>query len=247
MAFRGLIASDIIGITSDCGFVSLCSPIQISVGMFVYSYIKPRYDRVLDILQVDLEHVELSIVRKVNDVFEEERFFSTEKEVSGSELSTQLRELSHSWSNVTEQERETEVKSIISRRKGQEKYRQLQIELWDGKCALTGISILSLLNGSHAKAWEYSNDSERLDPFNGFLFEARIDRLFDKYLISFDDSGKMIISSALGLDVRKSLGINEDMRISRIDARHVPYLRFHREKMKKQEELFNHDQSVVLH
>lgn len=242
MAFRGLIASDIIGIVSGCGFVSLNPPLQISAGMFLYSFIKPGYDRVLDLIQTDLEHIQLSFVRKVDDDFEEERFLLNMLEMPSSRFSSKIKELSQSWENVTDHESETEAQAVISRRKGQEKYRQLQIELWDGKCALTGVGVLSLLNGSHAKAWQYSNDMERLDPYNGFLFEARIDRLFDKYLISFEDDGRIMISKRLDPDTRNALGLDESLKLKQVFPQNLPYLRYHRDKFRKAEELFDRDQ-----
>lgn len=244
--FRGLIGSDIIGIVSSCGFVSLEPPVEISTGMIMFSYIKPGYDRVLDILQTDLEHVLLSWMRKYDDVFEEDRFFSNVEEISASELSSKVKELSLSWTNVTDHESETEAQAVISRRKGQEKYRQLQIELWEGKCALTGVNVLSLLNGSHAKAWQYSNDTERLDPYNGFLFEARIDRLFDKYLISFEDDGRIMISKRLDENTRKALGLDDSLHLRDVFPQNLPYLRYHRDRFNKAEELYEKDQGSFV-
>ena len=44
---------------------------------------------------------------------------------------------------------------------------------------------------SHAKPWaECANDAERLDVFNGFLLVANLNALFDRFLISFDDTGR---------------------------------------------------------
>ena len=242
--FRGLIASDIIGIASSCGFVSLEPPLQISAGMLVYPFIKPGFDRVLDCLQTDLEHVEISWARRVHDPFDEELFSSRLETVSGSGFRARVRELSASWSSITDEEIETEAQAVISRRKGQEKYRQLQIELWSGRCALTGVRVLSLLNGSHAKAWQYSNDTERLDPYNGFLFEARIDRLFDKYLITFDDEGRIMISGRLDDETRKALGLDESLRLRQIFPQNLPYLKYHRDRFMKAEELFERDREA---
>lgn len=45
---------------------------------------------------------------------------------------------------------------------------------------------------SHAKPWaECANDAERLDVFNGFLLVANLNALFDRFLISFDDTGRL--------------------------------------------------------
>lgn len=237
MEFVGLITSDIIGIASSYGFVTLEPPITLSVGLKVYSFMKSGKNRVLDCMQTDLEHVQISCVRKVEDPFVEQIFNESSEEVLATAFRSKIEALSQSWSNVTEKELETEVQALISRRKGQEDYRQRQIELWGGKCALTGISVLSLLNGSHAKAWKYSNGQERLDPYNGFLFEARIDRLFDRYLISFEDDGKILISKLLDSQTRTLLGIDENMKLRQVFEGNLPYLKFHRDKFWKQEEM----------
>ena len=125
----------------------------------------------------------------------------------------------------------TEIVAEIKARKGQQRYRDKLLTLWNGQCALTGIDIPELLVGSHAKAWQYSNDKERLDEYNGFLFEARIDKLFDKYLISFDDEGKILISSKLSLDQQLKLCLNPNMQLRWISEKHLPYLEFHRKKL----------------
>lgn len=246
MEFRGLIGSDIIGIASGYGFMILDPPIKISSNLIVYPFLKPRFNRVLDCLQNDLQHIEISYKRNVEDPFDEQLFHESSEIVLSQDFRKKIESLSQSWSNITKQEIETEAQALISRRKGQEKYRRSQIELWEGKCALTGVSVLSLLNGSHAKAWQYSNNHERLDPFNGFLFEARIDRLFDKYLISFEDDGKILISKQLDLETQSLLGINSSMRLRRVYAQNLPYLRFHRDKFIKQEELFTQVVNNVL-
>lgn len=129
----------------------------------------------------------------------------------------------------------TEILAEIKARRGQNIYREGLMKLWNGKCALTGISMPELLVGSHAKAWQYSNNKERLDVYNGFLFEARIDKLFDKYLISFEDNGRILISSRLDDTERRKLGLNSDMHIDGICPRHIEYLKFHREKFYQNE------------
>ncbi len=127
----------------------------------------------------------------------------------------------------------TEIIAEIKARKGQQLYRDKLMKLWDGRCALTDVDISDLLVGSHAKAWQYSSDRERLDEYNGFLFEARIDKLFDKYLISFDDEGKILLSYRLNSEMRNKLGLNTDMHLRWIDSRHLAYLEFHRKKFRE--------------
>ncbi|KEH92842.1 hypothetical protein Z962_11330, partial [Clostridium botulinum C/D str. BKT12695] len=82
----------------------------------------------------------------------------------------------------------TEKKTIINSRIGQENFRKQLIKCY-GKCVLCDIKHESMLKASHIKPWSDSNNTERLDFFNGFLLCANHDALFDKGLISFDDDG----------------------------------------------------------
>ena len=68
---------------------------------------------------------------------------------------------------------------------------------WEGRCALTGVSIGAVLRASHMKPWVEATDEERLDPENGLLLAANADALFDRYLISFTQTercGGMTVS-----------------------------------------------------
>lgn len=91
----------------------------------------------------------------------------------------------------------TERETLILARIGQGKYRKELLELWDGKCAVTGCSVLPVLRASHAKPWRDSDNQERLDPNNGLPLVANLDALFDAGLIGFDSDGKMHVSKNL--------------------------------------------------
>jgi len=53
--------------------------------------------------------------------------------------------------------------------------------------------------------------------------------LFDKGYISFGDTGKIIYSSYLTMTDRTLLGMDEEIRLRKIDSQHLPYLKYHRE------------------
>lgn len=91
----------------------------------------------------------------------------------------------------------TERETLILARIGQGIYRKELLKLWDGKCAVTGCSVLPVLRASHAKPWRPSNNEERLDPNNGLILVATLDALFDAGLIGFDSNGKMLVSKEL--------------------------------------------------
>ena len=126
----------------------------------------------------------------------------------------------------------TEVERMVRQRVGQDKFRDAMLDYWGGACAVTGIAIPEVLRASHAKPWaECATDAERLDVFNGFLLSANLDALFDRFLISFDEQGLLVIAPALaGLNLQP-LGISPGMRLRWINVLHKPYLVLHRTRL----------------
>jgi hypothetical protein len=101
---------------------------------------------------------------------------------------------------------ETEREILSKARIGQSAYRRRMLELWNGKCAVTGLDMQSRLIASHAKPWSSSSDRERLDPSNGLPLVAALDDLFNDFLISFHpETGKMHISQELDYERRRLL------------------------------------------
>lgn len=128
----------------------------------------------------------------------------------------------------------TEVERMVRQRVGQTKFRDAMLDYWGGACAVTGVAIPEVLRASHAKPWaECATDAERLDVFNGFLLSATLDALFDRFLISFDTHGVLVIAPALaGIDVQP-LGISPGMTLRWVNALHQPYLAMHRARLRQ--------------
>lgn len=124
----------------------------------------------------------------------------------------------------------TEKQAIITGRVGQASFRSKLERLWQGKCSVTGATLL--LNASHIKPWAVATDKERLDPFNGFLLSPVYDKAFDQGLISFGDGGEIQVSTQLLPSIRQ-LAINPNARISRINPVSAPYLQYHRQHIFK--------------
>lgn len=126
----------------------------------------------------------------------------------------------------------TERQQLVNTRTAQHRYRAGQEKMWGGKCPLTGVSVPALLRASHAKPWKDCTDEERVDPYNGFLLEARMDALFDQGYISFADDGTLIVSPRLTAADRLALGLQAvAQRLLLIAPGHLPYLRWHREQV----------------
>jgi putative restriction endonuclease len=128
----------------------------------------------------------------------------------------------------------TEVQRLVRQRVGQDRYRQAMLSYWGGACAVTGLTLAPALRASHAKPWAVcSSDSERLDVFNGFLLSANLDALFDKFLITFSNTGQIMISDKVDELNRQVLGVCSQMSLRWIANEHLMYLEFHRGEFSK--------------
>jgi hypothetical protein len=125
---------------------------------------------------------------------------------------------------------DTERRALIKVRIGQGTYRTQLFSLWGG-CAVTGCSSLTMLRASHAKPWSVSTPAERLDPFNGLLLVPNLDQAFDEGLVSFSDSGVIMISSTLDELSAKLLGITTGLSLRYTPSALLPYLKWHRDNL----------------
>lgn len=122
----------------------------------------------------------------------------------------------------------TEKDSIVKSRLGQGIFRSSLISYWGG-CAISDSKQKAVLIASHIKPWKVSNNTERLDVYNGLLLQANYDRLFDNGYISFDMSGKILYSSLLPVSERKILHLTDDVCLRKIEEAHQKYFKYHRE------------------
>lgn len=81
---------------------------------------------------------------------------------------------------------ETDKALMVLCRIGQGQYRKDLLKNFKETCPLTGISHTSLLVASHIKPWKDCDNKERLDAKNGLLLSSLMDKLFDRYFITFD-------------------------------------------------------------
>lgn len=124
---------------------------------------------------------------------------------------------------------ETEREAVIKARVGQGQFRRDVLDLWGSTCPVTGINMPELLVASHIVSWQLSDNYEKLDKFNGLPMSPAADKLFDKGLISFDDSGHLLVSARLTSGTLLKLGLKSDLRIRGLRPEHRKYLSRHRE------------------
>lgn len=126
----------------------------------------------------------------------------------------------------------TEADRLVTQRIGQEIFREALLDYWGGCCAVTGVALTPVLRASHMKPWAHcENDAERLNVFNGLLLVANLDALFDRGLISFEDTGAVLISQRVSEACRRQLQLSAELRLRWVASHHVPFLSWHREQL----------------
>jgi hypothetical protein len=124
----------------------------------------------------------------------------------------------------------TEVERLVAQRIGQDVFRKALISYWQGRCAVTGLSVISLLRASHIKPWaKCDSDDERLDVFNGLLLAPNLDALFDAGWVTFQDTGEIKIADELSAEDRMMLGLTGNEMIVGLSGKHGAYLKWHRD------------------
>ena len=122
---------------------------------------------------------------------------------------------------------ETTRKALIDARLGMGDFRDALARRWNNQCAVTGCGITEILRASHIKPWSDSSNKERLDPANGFLLAAHLDALFDRGLMSFADTGTMLLSPRLTARDRNMFRLPARLR-SKLSSSEKRFLDHHR-------------------
>lgn len=131
--------------------------------------------------------------------------------------------------------KEEENKKIVRQaREGQGKYREQLLEQCHF-CPVTMISDERLLIASHIKPWAASNDTEKIDPYNGYMLSPMIDKLFDRVFITFTDSRHIVLSEFISPYTWKQIGLKNDTfyKALQMDDKRIEYLKFHHESVFK--------------
>lgn len=116
-------------------------------------------------------------------------------------------------------------------------FRDAVMASYDRRCAICDVSLPELLNASHIIPWS-KDVARRADPTNGLALCVFHDRSFDRGLVSFDDSYRMLLSKKAGVETDSALQreglLNLVGKALRLPSRFRPdpaALRFHRESV----------------
>lgn len=124
---------------------------------------------------------------------------------------------------------QTEREAIVQARIGQGIYREKLLRKYNNRCIITGINLSEILIASHIKPWAASSNKERISLENGLLLSATYDRLFDQGLMSFENDGKILLSSMVTKDNAEKLRLSPSMKYDiKYDPGMKDYLDYHR-------------------
>lgn len=131
----------------------------------------------------------------------------------------------------------TTTTSTVNVRLGQDYFRNAVLNNFGGRCGVTQLGVRELLIASHILPWG-AHESERLNVRNGLCLSRLHDAAFDRHLISFDDSLRLLLSKHLRSElpqraVQESFAAYEGHSLDLPEDSVLPDLAFiakHREK-----------------
>lgn len=108
---------------------------------------------------------------------------------------------------------DTERQALVMARRGQGLFRA-NVRKVERACRITKVDRPEHLIASHAKPWRDSSNEERLDGENGLLLTPSIDHLFNDGFISFENTGRLIVSPVAHASSLQKMGIDPARMIS---------------------------------
>jgi 5-methylcytosine-specific restriction protein A len=127
-----------------------------------------------------------------------------------------------------EDQRRRVLRSVVQRR-GQPAFRKALIEVYGGRCAITGCAIVDLLEAAHVYPYK---DGATNDVSNGLLLRADLHTLFDLRLISADPDTSRVVGCKSLQDSEYQIYIGKALAIRSAGAiaLSVDALRWHRSR-----------------
>jgi hypothetical protein len=121
--------------------------------------------------------------------------------------------------------------ALAASRLGLGPWRQAVADIWKSRCAVTRCEQIELLRTRHIKPWCDSTHEERLDPYNGLLLSPLYDAAFSAGLITFQEGGRLVLSTAVNTYQWDLLAMRRTTWLTAIHDEHQPYLEYHREQV----------------
>ena len=126
---------------------------------------------------------------------QEDLIFESEKIIADKENSTIETKYKNVLQDISKYQGEDKVREVKTRL-NQNVFRQIILNSYSGRCAVSGINISELLNASHIIPWS-KNKKERLNPENGICLSKLYDAAFDRGLIGIKPDYSIILSTKI--------------------------------------------------
>jgi hypothetical protein len=210
------------------GNLALLEHLPKGKNVFLFKYVNKGYvEFVSEVQAIDFDYFD---TQDRNGALRKGiKFFFKRTQTSIYDISAQLNLLNDSlFQPEYKRPNTTEREGLVTSRVGQGAYRKSILHRWEYQCAATGFSNTDILIASHIHPWRTATDDERLDVDNGILLSPDYDALFDRHLLSFENSGKIILSKTLSTSDYSKLGITGRERIKDISDGNKIYLEKHR-------------------
>ncbi|MBL0431685.1 HNH endonuclease [Aeromonas hydrophila] len=124
----------------------------------------------------------------------------------------------------------TEKQQLVKSRRGQGLFRY-RLEQVEPACRVTGVANKNQLIASHIKPWCECDNGDRFDGDNGLLLSPHIDKLFDRWWITFSDSGDLLCADREIEHVLKQWGISIPLNVGTFNGKQCEYLAYHRNEI----------------
>lgn len=126
---------------------------------------------------------------------------------------------------------ETEKLALLLARRGQGLFRE-RVQALEPRCRVTHVDRFEHLRASHCKPWrDCTTNEERLDADNGLMLTPSIDHLFDRGFISFENSGRLLVSPVAHRNSLMKMGVPivGTVNVGSFRPEQRPYLEYHRD------------------
>lgn len=83
-------------------------------------------------------------------------------------------------------------------------FRQVLLQAYDGRCALSGVGFSEMLDAAHIISWSQCSSDLKMNPRNGILMLCCYHRLFDAGILSLDEDYRIIFSNRSNMELSES-------------------------------------------
>ena len=120
-----------------------------------------------------------------------------------------------------------EQEQLIMARRGQGVFRH-NVRLVEKRCRLTNLDDSRHLIASHIKPWKVAQGDEKISQNNGLLLSPHVDHLFDGGLISFQNSGEVLVSNSLEPSVLEKWNLQGEFEAVALNLEQQYFMEYHR-------------------